>query len=368
MSIRIDTPESNEALTEFVLFYDRVYEYRSARWPANLMFDLANITSESPFARDREIRPFVAWDGDQIVARALAVVDWRYIRHWNERLGYLGMFEALPGTEEATVQLVDAACEWLQGQGVEAARAGGTHSVFDTPFAIDNYDVLPNSFDWRQNPPYYHVLLKNAGFESEKGWVDYHIEVRPELLDRWRSAVEEVQRSGYRIVPLKEVPESRRVSEFTFLLNDTFKNHWGFAPSTEEEFALILPALGPSGVLDTSVIAYRDGEPVGLAWVVPSDTSAAILEPSRKLRDSEKLNFLVIGVREAARRRGVAIAMASYAYLELVQRGATHVCYGLVLDDNWASRHTGEKLGGVVRANRMSYRRNFSTSARRCGQ
>jgi len=364
MSIRIETPESNEALTEFVLFYDQVYEYRTARWPANLMLDLANITGQTPFAKDREMRPFVARDGDRIVARALAVVDARYIRHWKERLGYLAMFDALPGTEDATAQLVKAACEWLQAQGVEAARAGGTHSAFDTPFAIDNYDELPNSFDWRQNPPYYHVLLKNAGFESEKGWVDYHIEVRPELLDRWRSAIEEARRSGYEMVLLKDVPESRRVSMFTFLLNDTFKNHWGFAPSTEEEFALILPAQAPGGVLDTTVIAYRNGEPMGLAWVVPSDTSTAVLKPGRELHDSEKMNFLVIGVREAARRGGVAMAMASCAYLELVRRGATYVCYGLVLDDNWASRHTAEKLGGIVRGNRMSYRRNFFTAGR----
>ncbi len=360
MSIRIETPESNEALTEFVLFYDRVYKYRTARWPAILMVDLANITGESPFARDREMRPFVARDGDRIVARALAVVDARYNRHWNERLGHLGMFEALPGTEDATAQLIDTACEWLQGQGMEAARVGGSNSSFDAPFAIDDYDSLPHSFD-RQNPPYYHALLKNAGFESEQGWADYHIEVRPEFVDRWRSAIEGVRRSGYEIVPLKEVPESSLVSEFTFLFNDTFKNHWGTRPFTEEEFAFLLSVLGPGGTLDASVIAYRDHEPVGLVWVVPSDTSMAIVEPSRELHDCEKLNFLVIGVREAARRRGIAMAMASYAYLELVQRGATHVGYGLVLDDNWASRRTGEKLGGVVRANWMSYRRNFFT-------
>ena len=52
------------------------------------------------------------------------------------------------------------------------------------------------------------------------------------------------------------------------------------------------------------------------------------------------VNFLGIGVLEQARGRGVNLAMAAYSYLELVQGGATHLSYTLVLDDNWPSRRT----------------------------
>jgi len=56
----------------------------------------------------------------------------------------------------------------------------------------------------------------------------------------------------------------------------------------------------------------------------------------------------------------VNLAMAAYSYLELVKTGATHLSYTLVLDDNWPSRRTAEKLGAHVCANYMVYRRNFS--------
>ena len=55
----------------------------------------------------------------------------------------------------------------------------------------------------------------------------------------------------------------------------------------------------------------------------------------------------------------VNLAMSSYAYLECVKRGQTYVSYTLVLDDNWPSRRTGEKLGGEVCGNYLVYRRNF---------
>ena len=63
-------------------------------------------------------------DHGEIVARAVAALDERYNRHWNERLGHIIMFEAMPDSREAVKLLMDQACEWLKGKGTEAARAG----------------------------------------------------------------------------------------------------------------------------------------------------------------------------------------------------------------------------------------------------
>jgi hypothetical protein len=91
MDIKIKIPESNEALTEFVRFYDQVYDYREARWRAPLELQLPILTGDSPFAQGREIRPFLARSGSKIIARAAAVMDEHYHRHWNEHLGHIIM-------------------------------------------------------------------------------------------------------------------------------------------------------------------------------------------------------------------------------------------------------------------------------------
>jgi GNAT superfamily N-acetyltransferase len=356
MDIKIETPESREALTEFVRFYDQVYDYRDARWEAALELQLPILTGESPFARGRRLRPFLARAGSKILARAVAVIDEHYNRHWQERLGHLVMFEALPESGAATKLLVTKASEWLREQGAEAARAG--FGLFDFPFVIDDYESLPPELA-RQNPAYYHRLLKDAGFESEKGWVDYKIEVQPALLRQWNHAIESARRAGYEIVPLKDVSKVRRTGDFAATWRDTFKAHWGFTPMSEDEISLLLEAFKPAGVFDTSVIAYHNAMPVGMLFVVPEVTETVVLKPGRVLKESEKLNILAIGVRESARGQGVNLAMAAYAYLELVRRGAKYLSYTLVLDDNWPSRRTAEKLGAFVCANYMVYRRNF---------
>ncbi len=356
MAIRIETPDTTDALTEFLGFHDEVYAARSARWTAMVPFQLPILSGQGPFARDRTLRPFVARDGGKIVARVAALVDQRYQRHWNEKLGHVVMFEALPDTREAVRQLMDAACEWLEGQGTVAARAG--MGMLEFPFVIDETEILPPAF-MRQNPLSYQSLLKDAGFETEQGFVDYRITVRPDLVARWESAREAARRAGFEIVKLKDVPESRRVREFTTTWNETFRTHWGYTPFSEEEIAQLLVMLAPIGMLDSSIIAYQNGEPMGVLWIMPDTSFLATRAPGRELAGAEKVNFLGIGVREAARGRGLNLAMAANAFLEFVERGYTHVSYTLVLDDNWPSRRTAEKLGATVCANYLAYRRNF---------
>ena len=354
--IRIEEPDNQETLTEFARFQDVVYANRSARWAASVQFDLHVLRGAHPFAKGRTFRPFIAREHGRVVARVLAVIDEQYQRHWQERLGHLWWFEALPESREAVKRLIDDACAWLQQQGAEAARAG--YGMLEFPFVIDAYEFLPPTI-LRHNPPYYHALLKDAGCELEQGFVDYQIRVRPELLARWQSALAAARRTGYEIVPLRSVAEDRRVAQFTATFNETFQAHWGWTPFTEAEIQSLFAALSPLGMLDTSVLAYREGEPVGMLLVTPEHSSDVVLKPGRVLHDSEKLNVLAIGVRESARGRGVNMAMAGYGLLELVRRGAKYLSYTLVLDNNWPSRRTGEKLGGYVCANYVAYRRNF---------
>ncbi len=358
MTIQIETPDDAKALNEFLRFHDRVYEYRAARWPAAQRRQLHVLSGEPPYDTRLEIKCFVARDRGMIVARAAAIIDRHYLTHWNEPLGHLMMFEAMPHTSYAAKMMLDAASEWLRSRGMLAARAGAT-TLLDAPFAIDDYETLPPNIV-RQNPGYYHALLKDGGFETERGWVDYKIEVTPPLTARYQGMLEAEQRAGFRIVPAKDLDAATRVKHFTWIWNDAFRQHWGMAPRSEAEVAAMFANFTSAGIgLDTTVIAYRGDEPVGAVNALRSSSDRAILAPGRALRESEKLNWLGIGVHESARGRGVNLAMASYVYLELIRQVAKFLSYTLVLDDNWPSRRTAEKLGAKVCASYVTYRRNF---------
>src|ERR1700733_1958387 len=92
LSVKIESPAGEEALTEFVLFQHRVYEYRAARWAAMVAVQLPILMGEGPFADGRMINPFRARVDGHGIARAVAITDSDYQRHWNEPLGHIVMF------------------------------------------------------------------------------------------------------------------------------------------------------------------------------------------------------------------------------------------------------------------------------------
>jgi len=357
VTLRIESPDGEPGLTEFVKFQDCIRPELTARWPAAAEMQLPIMMGLSALAAGKIMKAFVARENGELQARVLAFVDPAYAERWNDKLGHLAFFEARPGTHRAAREMMDAACEWLRSQGAEAARAG-FYLPLEMPFVIDEYDALPPNL-MRQNPDYYHSLIKDAGFECEKGLVDYKIAVTPELVSRYESALEAGRRGGFEIVPLKDIAPEKRIAEFAPAFNEAFYHHWGFVGASDEAYAEMFIFFEMLGGLETSVIAYRGSEVVGTLMVAPEESAHAVLKPGRVLKDSEKLNFLGIGVREVARGRGVNLAMASYAYLKLIRQGAKYLSYTLVVDDNWASRRTAEKLGAKVCANYVVYRRNF---------
>ena len=239
---------------------------------------------------------------------------------------------------------------------MRAARAGFGGGT-DLPFVIDDYETLPPMLV-RHNPAYYHSLLKDVGFESEQGWVDYRIEVTPELVARWTSALDSVRLAGFDIVPLRDVPEADRASAFTQVWNDAFYNHWGAAPFSEDEVALFQAFLGPIGMFDLSVLATATAgrrRAVGDPRRLGGGGARAGRGSGRGARQLPRHRSARGGARP--RREpgdgGVLLPRAR-------QGRGTHLSYTLVLDDNWPSRRTAEKLGAHVCANYMVYRRNFS--------
>jgi GNAT superfamily N-acetyltransferase len=343
-----------DAIAEFVALHDRVYASRPVRWRGSPLHR-PMLLGQTPATVERELQPFVAREQGEVTARVCAAVDQPYLRHWNERLGHLLMFEAQPHAREAARGVLDAACSWLAERGMQAARCG--FGLLEMPFTTDDYEMLPPS-TLRQNPREYHALIKGAGFETERGFVDYAMPALPHLEARWQSSLESATRAGFELVSFRDVPHAQRAARLCALWNATFVSHWGWSPLSPELAGLF--ALDGQPVLDTSVFALSEGEPVGFCFVLPDEASHAECAPGRAMRAGERTNSLAIGVLPRARGRGLNHAMAAYGYLELVRRGWTHVSYTLVLDDNWPSRRTGEGLGGTLRANYVAYRRNFA--------
>jgi len=362
---RVERVTSRHALEEFARLPYQIYAGRAAWWPPDVQNEVDFLMRRTPVTTYLDIAPFCARRGEQMVARVSAVVNHRYNQHWNEKLGHLIHFEALDDENEATEAMLREAMEWIRARGMTAVRTGFA-AFLDYPYAIDNYDRLP-SFLLRGNPAYYHSYLKNAGFEMEKGQIDYTAPLDDQTLARYRGIIASSEGGGVTYKTWRQFGFLAAIDAWTEVTNSAFARHWGWNPVTRAEVRPMLIALGDTAVSDLSIIAEIDGEVVGAVFSVP-DWSTMLARVRRGVAiDPERGGgtrgaLINIGVLEQARGRGIAVTMAARSFLAMAQRGMRFAGYTLVLDDNWASRRTAESLGARITDNFITYRHDFRDS------
>ena len=182
---------TSEELVRYVDFAKEVYRDNHYWVPANKHHLIKLLSGNGGFGPQSEIQAFTVERDGRIVATVAALSDEAYHRHWNERLGHLHFFEALPDQTEAVDVLMSDACEWLRERGCTAGRLSMLAGV-ELPLTIDAYDAVPTCFN-RYNPPYYHSYIKNSGFVTEHGLVEYEVEFTSELEHRYREMVRRVR-------------------------------------------------------------------------------------------------------------------------------------------------------------------------------
>lgn len=360
--IRIEGISSPQAFEEFARLPYEIYSGRDAWWPPDVRNEVDLLSGRTQTASYLELQPFCAWRDGRLVARVSAVVNRRYISHWKQQLGQLIHFEAVADEEEAVEAMLGRAMEWLSRHEMRAVRSGFA-AFLDYPYAIDNYGGLP-SFLLRSNPEYYHRYLKDAGFETEKGQIDYTAALQPPILQRYTQMVEAARAAGVTLKSWREHGFASAVDVWTDVTNAAFARHWGWNPVTHDEVRPMMGPLAGTMVADLSVVAAINRQVVGVVFSVP-DLSPVLahIRPGFKLRPERgggtRGALINIGVLDSARGKGIARAMAARSFITMARHGMRYAGYTLVLDDNWASRRTAVALGARVTGNFVTYWRSL---------
>jgi hypothetical protein len=237
------------------------------------------------------------------------------------------------------------------------------------PLTIDAYDAVPTIFH-TYNPPYYHSYVKNGGFRTEYGAVQYQVQFTPDLAQHYREMVARATNAGVFLRSWDFDRLEEETETFTDLFNETFQSHWGFMPLTTAVMRGLTVELRDFLVADFTAFAEAEGQTTGFVYALPDLNQAfhrmrgkAIEENLPELRqhlqDIDHGVLLVIGVKQAYRGRGINLALAARSYLAMIDRGYKTGSYTVVLDDNWPSRRTAERLGARVTRNFNVYRKEL---------
>ena len=370
--MQVRSLSSTEDLQRYVNFGQDVYRDIPQWVPPDSHHLIGLLSGNGGFGPDVQIQPFLIEDDDRVLAVITAVTSETYNRRWNERLGHLLFFEALPDQNEAVDTLMQAADDWFRARDYQAVRMSLLPGM-QLPLTIDAYDDVPTIFH-TYNPAYYHSYIKNAGFRTECGVVQYQVWFTPELAERYRAMVERAEKSG---VALRTWNFNRMEAEneiFTTLFNETFSEHFGFIPLPAAVMSGLTVGLKDFLVADFTLFAEakgnNKGSTVGFVYSLPDlnqvfhrmkgkDLEQNLDEFQQLLKTIDHGVLLIIGVQKSQRGRGVNLALAAGSYLAMIERGYKSASYTVVMDENWPSRRTAEKLGARVTRNFNVYRKEL---------
>jgi hypothetical protein len=314
------------------------------------------------------IQPFWIEDGERVLATVTAVIDDKFNAHWNERIGHLLSFEALPGQHDAAGSLLREACSWLRERECTAARLSFLVG-WQVPLTIDAYDVVPTIFH-TCNPPYYHSYVKDSGFATESGQSEYRIQFTPELASSYQQMVGRASSAGVKLRSWDFDKLEEESATFLNIYNETFFDHWGAPQFTLPEMLEFTLGLKDFLVADFTWFAEVDEQTIGGVLSLP-DLNQAFHKMKGKVIEENFPEFLqalkaidhgvllTIGVQRQFRGQGINLALAAKSYLAMIERGYKSASYTTVLDINWPSRRTAEKLGARIERNFVVYRKEL---------
>ena len=237
MSIEIREIENDRQLNAFIGFPYRLYKDHPYYVP-QLRSDTAITLNrkKNPAFEYCEAKYWLAYAGDKIVGRIAGIINYTYIKKWNNRYMRFGWID-FENDATITGQLLKKVEAWAEEKGLDAIHGPLGFTNFDSAgMLVDGFDQL-GTFATIYNYPYYPLFMEKAGYNKDVDWVEYKIKVpqaEPEKIEKIKTIVQ--QRLGLNMIRPARTKELLFYSDKIFdLLNSTYVDLYGMVPLSEKQ-------------------------------------------------------------------------------------------------------------------------------------
>jgi GNAT superfamily N-acetyltransferase len=312
---------------------------------------------KNPFFQHAQVRLFLARRQGEVVGRIAAVLNTAHDQYHHEHAGFFGLFECQHDAEAATA-LLHAAASWVRERGATFLRGPVNLSTneLDCGLLIEGYGSPP-VFQSSYNPPYYASLIEAAGLAPCQDLLAFFRSYAPPPPPRLQQAMARLQaRRQITIRPINMRDFPAEVRRITAVYNDAWSDNWGFVPITEAESQHLASALKLAVLPELTLVAERDGEPVGCFVAIP-DLNQIFRHMNGRLTPWGLLRFLyqrrriplvrvaMLGVKKRYRRLGIDLLMLAEVWKQAPKRGVQGGELGWVLADNRLMVQALEEIG-----------------------
>jgi len=356
--IEIVEVKSKRDLLDFIKLPFSLYRDDPLYSP-QLIHDLkVYFSPKNPFFNDADVAFFLARKRGRILGRIVSIVNHLHNRVWKEKAGFFGFFES-PNDRDIAKALLDTVSRRLREKGLTIMRGPMNFSTNEEcGFLIDGFQEAPMLMT-SYNPPYYNDLMTGYGLVKAKDLHAYIYQVEEELPEKIMRVAAIAEKRGITAKQVKKDYFMAAMREFREVYNSAWEHNWGFIPMTEDELEYSANRLKPLVVPDMTIIAEKDGQPVGFLGMLPDFnfvlrkmhgnlnplTIAKALYYSRKIPD---LRLLLLGIKAEYRNKGVDGILFREAFKGVRRGKYRRVEFSWILEDNIPIIRLVEMIGGKL--------------------
>ncbi|MGC5797141.1 N-acetyltransferase [Sphingomonas sp. NFX23] len=313
---------------------------------------------------------FLAEEDGRVVGRISAHIDTLALTMPPEQgfgpgVGQWGLMEA--ERQDVFQALLERAETWLREQGMTRALGPISMSIWEEPgLLIDGYDHPPTIMMGHAKREY-RGWIEWAQYRPIKQLMTYEVDVTkqfPPIVQRIIKSGEKNPRISVRNVDKAKFEEEAAI--ILSILNDAWRDNWGFVPLTPPEIKDVGVKLKPIVFNDLIRIAELDGRPVAFMITLP-DLNEAIKPLNGSLLPFGWAKLLwwlrkpkvrtvrvpLMGVVKELQASRMASQLA-FMMIEYIRRasvenyGAQRAEIGWILDDNQGMRSIAETIESRV--------------------
>jgi hypothetical protein len=294
------------------------------------------------------------------VGRIMGLINNRYNEIHDEKHGRFCFMECFDDREvfHALIAKVE---EWTRAKGMTKMVGPLGFSDKDPQgFQIEGFE-FPQFMTAPTNSNYMPQMLENEGYVKNRDLVNYLAPMPEELPAIYMKVLSRVSKNeSYKIVEFETKKELKPyIVPALELMNETFKEIYGFVPLTDKEkkdfAARYLPILDPKFIKVVENSEGLIGFAVGMPDVSPGIRNAngkilpfGILKILRESKRSKKLLMMLGGVKKEFRGQGIDVLMGVKILESAIKHKMECIDSHLVLEDNLKMRSEYERVGGKV--------------------
>lgn len=380
MTTKIEHVQTKKQLEQFIRIPWEVYK-QDPNWVPWLYFERLEFfdKTKNPFFEHAEADYFIAYHNGQAVGSIAALINHRHNEFHNENVAHFGVFE-VQNNRDAAYALLDTACEWASGRGVDKILGPMNLSTNDEcGTLIEGFDMPPLIL-MTYNPRYYVEFIESAGFTKAMDLWAWRLTVADAVDPEKRTAqagriaqkVKERYKLTIRPVNLKDWDnELNRIQD---IYNNAWEKNWGFVPMTKAEIARLAESLRPIVDARLAHICEQDGVPVGFSLILPNvneplgrarpgaSVLGSYIGAARMLwnkRKSEWVRVIALGVVQEFRTHGVDALLYYEGAMASHQLGYKYAEGSWILETNDKMNRAMELFGGQVYKKYRVYEKVF---------